>query len=190
MSCCCTDNCGCDTVYSELQEAQPTTVYLLVDPGVKLPVSAYESNSVDIPFRISKECFLVENYTYHIPTGVRVYTDCVDTYLMPRSSCGLLDKVQVVNQDTVGLPDSIIAYERSSLHMENTFGLIDRDYKGELQARIYLVGAPYQLSPNKFYLQLTAPQTVRWVVTTDVRDIPPAFLNSSRGEGGFGSSTK
>jgi dUTPase len=175
MSCCCNDI---------------PVVYLLVEAGVTLPQSAYDSNSVDIPFRIDKQCFLVEGYTYHIPTGVRVYTDCVDTYLMPRSSCGLLDKMQVVNQDTVGLPNTIVSYERSSLHMENTFGLIDRDYKGELQARMYLVGTSYRIDPTKFYLQLTAPQTVRWVVTTDVRDIPAAFMNSSRGEGGFGSSTK
>jgi dUTPase len=178
------------------------TVYVLV-PDLSFIKTGHESHSFDMSFRIARPLTLEPGNSYSLTTGVRTFSTRTNFLMVPRSSSGrLLDAPTPSGQTGLlpsilhqgeGFPD-IRTEAAAGIRLANTLGVIDWDYRGEWKA---WVQADYNnsnrlvtLQPGKFYLQAVPLTPCNYVFTDNISDIPEALRETSRGEGGFGSSGK
>ena len=105
-------------------------------------------------------------YSYSFGISAAMYEDGrrISYMLVPRSSFG-----------------------KCGLHMGNSIGIIDSDYNGILQANIYNIGnTGYRIMPGTRLFQIIHPalRTINEIRLVD------SLPETSRGEGGFGSTGK
>lgn len=131
----------------------------------KLPAYATEGSAgLDLRACISEPLVLAAGETALIPTGLAIYLDNPDlaATLLPRSGLG----------------------HKHGIVLGNLVGLIDSDYQGELMVSLWnRSGQPFTVQPFERIAQMVIVPVVRAAF-----EVVDEFEQSSRGEGGFGST--
>lgn len=162
--------------------------------------SNYEARTLDLFFNIPDNFFLVgrensdEQLTYMIPLGFKTYAPKgADMLLLPRSSSGNLRKLAATIDDPPYLEDcknaNIKVFDADAIHLSNTMGYIDWDYRNEWQSLVY-VDKDFHVDSNRAYLQAIPmePTKFSFKLVDDITQIPSEYVDTKRGENGFGST--
>jgi len=162
--------------------------------------SNYEAKTLDVFFDIPDDTFLVgahqseDALTYMIPLGFRTYAPPgADMLLLPRSSSGNLRKLAPTIMDPPYLERiraaGIEVYDTDAITLANTMGYIDWDYRNEWKALVRTV-RDLTTSSDRAYLQAIPmePSKFAFKLVDDISQIPQEYLNTQRGENGFGST--
>ena len=162
--------------------------------------SNYEAKTLDLFFTIPDNFLLLgrqnseEQLTYMIPLGFKTYApEGADMLLLPRSSSGNLRKLAPTIDDPPYLEAcknaNIKVFDADAIHLSNTMGYIDWDYRNEWQSLVY-VDKDFQVDSNKAYLQAIPmePTKFSFKLVDDISQIPSRYINTKRGENGFGST--
>lgn len=160
----------------------------------------YEAKSLDVFFDIPADMFLVGSHnsedclTYMIPLGFKTYApDGADMLLLPRSSSGNIRKLPPTIMDPPYLERlkaaKIDVYDSDVISLANTMGYIDWDYRNEWKALVKSV-RDITIDSGRAYLQAIPMEPSKFVfkIVDDISQIPEEYLNTQRGEKGFGSS--
>lgn len=135
--------------------------------GDVIPLPAYATHGsagLDLRVCIDAPIQIAPQETVLLPTGIAVYIadPKLAAVILPRSGLG----------------------HKHGIVLGNLVGLIDSDYQGELKVSCWNRGADYfTVSPGERIAQLVFLPVVQAAF-----DVVDAFTESSRGEGGFGSS--
>lgn len=160
----------------------------------------YEAKSLDVFFDIPANTFLVgshnseDSLTYMIPLGFKTYApDGADMLLLPRSSSGNIRKLPPTIMDPPYLEklraSNIEVYDSDVISLANTMGYIDWDYRNEWKGLVKSV-RDINLDQDRAYLQAIPMEPSKFVfkIVDDISQIPQEYLNTQRGENGFGST--
>jgi dUTPase len=160
----------------------------------------YEAKTLDLFFDIPSDVFLVgshqseDSLTYMMPLGFKTYAPPgADMFLLPRSSSGNLRKLNPTIMDPPYIERlkaaKIDVYDSDAITLANTIGYIDWDYRNEWKALVRTV-RDITLDNEKAYLQAIPlePSKFTFKIVDDISQIPEEYLNTQRGENGFGSS--
>lgn len=143
----------------------------------------------------------LQDLTLKTSLGFRAYSPihAEAFFIYPRSSSGVLEKNNVLSQN--GHLKNV--YQKASISLANTVGVIDHDYRGEVFAMVNLNGKfeDASLDHEKFLtslfhtkprVQAVAPQGYQFKIVDSIDEIddPATDLTTERGEGGFGSTDK
>jgi dUTP pyrophosphatase len=137
--------------------------------GTKIPLPHYATQGaagMDLRACISESIELAANTCQLIPTGIAIHLEDPKfaAMILPRSGLG----------------------HKHGIILGNTIGLIDSDYQGELQISCYNRSQKtYTIQSGERIAQLIVIPVMQ--VTLQVVD---EFLESNRGEGGFGHTGK
>lgn len=147
---------------------QPIQIKIL-DPrvGKTIPLPAYAtpgSAGVDLRVCIDEPLQIAPQQTVLLPTGLSIYIadKALAAVILPRSGLG----------------------HKHGIVLGNLVGLIDSDYQGELKVSCWNRGVDhFTVEPGERIAQLMFVPVVQaeWVLVEE-------FEETSRGEGGFGSS--
>ena len=162
--------------------------------------SNYEAKTLDLFFDIPKDVFLVGSHssedalTYMMPLGFKTYAPPgADMFLLPRSSSGNLRKLSPTIMDPPYIERlkaaNIDVYDTDAITLANTIGYIDWDYRNEWKALVRTV-RDITLDTERAYLQAIPLEPSKFVfkIVDDISQIPKEYLDTQRGENGFGST--
>jgi dUTPase len=162
--------------------------------------SNYEAKTLDVFFDVPDDTFLVGTHqsedalTYMIPLGFRTYAPPgADMLLLPRSSSGNIRKLAPTIMDPPYLERmkavGIEVYDTDAITLANTMGYIDWDYRNEWKGLVRTV-RDITISSDRAYLQAIPMEPSKFVfkLVDDISQIPQEYLNTQRGENGFGST--
>jgi hypothetical protein len=160
----------------------------------------YEARTLDLFFDVPKDLFLVGSHssedalTYMIPLGFKTYAPPgADMFLLPRSSSGNLRKLNPTIMDPPYIERlkaaNVEVYDTDAISLANTVGYIDWDYRNEWKALVRSV-RDITLDSDRAYLQAIPLEPTKYTfkIVDDISQIPQEYLNTERGEKGFGSS--
>jgi len=160
----------------------------------------YEAKTLDLFFDIPKDIFLVGSHnsedllTYMMPLGFKTYAPPgADMLLLPRSSSGNLRKLSPTIMDPPYIERmraaGIEVFDTDAIILANTMGYIDWDYRNEWKALVRTT-RDITLDNERAYLQAIPlePSKYLFKIVDDISQIPSEYLNTQRGENGFGSS--
>jgi len=141
----------------------------ILDPriGDTIPLPAYAtggSAGLDLRVCITDPIQIAPHETILLPTGLSIYIADANlaAVILPRSGLG----------------------HKNGIVLGNLVGLIDSDYQGELKISCWNRSQDhFTINPGERIAQLVFVPVVQAVF-----EIVDAFTESSRGEGGFGSS--
>ena len=148
--------------------SQPIQLKIL-DPrvGDTIPLPAYATNGsagLDLRVCIDEPLQIASQETVLLPTGIAIYIadPNLAAVILPRSGLG----------------------HKHGIVLGNLVGLIDSDYQGELKISCWNRNQEhFTIQPGERIAQLVFLPVVQAVFS-----IVDAFTESSRGQGGFGSS--
>ena len=135
--------------------------------GQAFPLPAYATHGsagLDLRACLTEEVQLLPNQVELIPTGLAMHIAQPDmaAVILPRSGLG----------------------HKNGIVLGNLIGLIDSDYQGELKISCWNRGKDsFSIQPGDRIAQLVFVPIVRTQF-----DIVPEFMESERGQGGFGHS--
>jgi dUTP pyrophosphatase len=143
----------------------------ILDPriGKTIPLPSYATSGsagLDLRVCLDKPLQIAPGETVLLPTGLSIYIgkSQLAAVILPRSGLG----------------------HQHGIVLGNLVGLIDSDYQGELKISCWNRGQDhYTVNPGERIAQLVFVPVVQ--ASFEVVD---AFVETSRGEGGFGSSGK
>jgi dUTPase len=160
----------------------------------------YEARTLDLFFSIPDDFMLIgrqhseEQLTYMIPLGFKTYAPFgADMLLLPRSSSGNLRKLPATIDDPPYLEKckdaNIKVFDADAIHLSNTMGYIDWDYRNEWQSLVY-VDRDFIVDSSRAYLQAIPmePTKFSFKLVDDISQIPKDYIETQRGENGFGST--
>jgi dUTPase len=160
----------------------------------------YEARTLDLFFDVPKELFLVgshnseDSLTYMIPLGVKTYAPPgADMLLLPRSSSGNLRKLGPTIMDPPYIERlkaaNVTVFDTDAIVLANTMGYIDWDYRNEWKALVRTI-RDITIDNERAYLQAIPlePSKYTFKIVDDISQVPSEYLNTDRGENGFGSS--
>lgn len=184
-------------------------IYVVPEPGSNTPLKGHDSGTIDLFFHVNDD--KGQPYTGKVPfyrsssftcsLGVKTYPtpEAGDYLILPRSSAssvlgGTFSQHPAYSQDGVPLSLNRVK-DIASIHLLNTVGLIDRDYRGIVMARARLevdmtdVTTPVLLDLSKPWFQAWSPNPeVKFLIVPSIEEVPEEIRTTSRGAGGFGSS--
>jgi dUTPase len=84
---------------------------------------------------------------------------------------------------------NIEVYDSDAISLANTMGYIDWDYRNEWKALVKSI-RDINLDSDRAYLQAIPMEPSKFVfkIVDDISQIPEEYLNTQRGENGFGST--
>ncbi|MBN9229356.1 MAG: deoxyuridine 5'-triphosphate nucleotidohydrolase [Legionella sp. 40-6] len=135
--------------------------------GEEIPLPAYATNGsagLDLRACIEEPLTLAPGETLLIPTGIAIYIadPNLAAMILPRSGLG----------------------HKHGIVLGNLVGLIDSDYQGELKISCWNRGQePFVIQPAERVAQLIFVPVVQAAF-----EVVNEFIETARGEGGFGSS--
>ena len=135
--------------------------------GEEIPLPAYATNGsagLDLRACIEEPLTLAPGETLLIPTGIAIYIadPNLAAMILPRSGLG----------------------HKHGIVLGNLVGLIDSDYQGELKISCWNRGQePFVIQPAERVAQLIFVPVVQ-----SAFEVVNEFIETARGEGGFGSS--
>ena len=160
----------------------------------------YEAKTLDLFFDIPQNTFLVGSHnsedalTYMMPLGFKTYAPPgADMLLLPRSSSGNLRKLSPTIMDPPYIERlkaaNIEVYDTDAITLANTMGYIDWDYRNEWKALVRTV-RDITLDNERAYLQAIVLESSKYIfkIVDDIAQIPKEYLDTQRGENGFGST--
>ena len=160
----------------------------------------YEARTLDLFFDITPDVFLVGSHnsedalTYVMPLGFKTYAPPgADMFLLPRSSSGNLRKLNPTIMDPLYIErlksSGIEVFDTDTISLANTLGYIDWDYRNEWKALVRTV-RDITIDNERAYLQAIPLEPSKYIfkIVDDISQIPEEYLNTQRGENGFGSS--
>jgi dUTPase len=160
----------------------------------------YEAKTLDLFFDIPQDIFLVGSHnsedalTYMMPLGFKTYAPPgADMFLLPRSSSGNLRKLNPTIMDPLYIEklkaSNIEVFDTDMISLANTVGYIDWDYRNEWKALVRSM-RDITIDNERAYLQAIPLEPSKYIfkIVDDISQIPKEYLDTQRGENGFGSS--
>jgi dUTP pyrophosphatase len=141
----------------------------ILDPriGTSFPLPSYATEGaagLDLRVCMDEPLTIVPKETVLLPTGLAIYIadPSLAAVILPRSGLG----------------------HKHGIVLGNLVGLIDSDYQGELKISCWNRGQePFVVNPGERIAQLVFLPVVKAAF-----EVVSEFIESQRGEGGFGSS--
>ncbi|MDY0206114.1 MAG: dUTP diphosphatase [Pseudomonas sp.] len=143
----------------------------ILDPrlGTEFPLPEYAtagSAGLDLRAMLSEDLVIEPGQTVLIPTGLAIYIEdnSVAAMILPRSGLG----------------------HKHGIVLGNLVGLIDSDYQGQLQVSCWNRGnSTFTIAPGDRIAQLILVPVIQAQL-----EITDSFIESDRGQGGFGHTGK
>ncbi|HKM37074.1 MAG TPA: dUTP diphosphatase [Thiopseudomonas sp.] len=143
----------------------------ILDPrlGTEFPLPEYAtagSAGLDLRAMLSQDLDIEPGQTVLIPTGLAIYIEdnSVAAMILPRSGLG----------------------HKHGIVLGNLVGLIDSDYQGQLQVSCWNRGnSTFTIAPGDRIAQLILVPVIQAQL-----EITDSFIESDRGQGGFGHTGK
>lgn len=170
-------------------------IYVVAEPGLQgfSVANQHGDHSIDLVLNISEPLRIAgRSSTYSVSLGIRTYTDpaCGGILMLPRSSCSNVNKLGMKDYYIPGVK----IYDTNNISLANTVGYIDWSYRGEWSARILTEkSSPYniQLNPGTAYFQAVPLNPLyTFVQVSSIDEVPEYLRSTTRGEGGYGSTSK
>lgn len=143
----------------------------ILDPrlGTEFPIPEYAtvgSAGLDLRAMLNEDLEIEPGQTVLIPTGLAIYIEDagVAAMILPRSGLG----------------------HKHGIVLGNLVGLIDSDYQGQLQVSCWNRGnSTFTIAPGDRIAQLILVPVIQAQL-----EITDSFIESNRGQGGFGHTGK
>jgi dUTP pyrophosphatase len=139
--------------------------------GSEYPIPAYATNGsagIDLRAMIDDSIILFPGETILIPSGIAVH-------------------IEDPNYAAIVLPRSGLGHKKGII-LGNSVGLIDSDYQGEIFISCWNRNDPGKANPYKIEPGERIAQLVFIPVKQVQFEVVKEFVQTDRGEGGFGSS--